>query len=286
MGLYDRDYASGHEPGFHVQAPKTITTQLVLITACAYGLQLFVEPFSGWFSLDSGWFKHPWTFYRLLSYGFLHDVNGVEHILFNMLMLWMFGREIELRYGRREYLLFYLWAIVFAGLFWSISEFSMGRPALMVGASGGISGLFVLYALNFPRRQVLFMFIIPMPMWVAALIIVGIDINGAIQRTSAIACTAHLAGAVAGLYYYKFGFSPFVWIANRFSGVKLPRRSKLRLHEPTTDSDSKGGSEIDDRVDEILQKIQEHGKDSLTRRERRILEKASQAYQRKRPWGK
>ena len=280
MGLYDRDYARGSEPGFHVQAPRTITTQLVLITACAYGLQLFVESFSSWFLLNSDWYLQPWGFYRLLSYGFLHDVRGLEHILFNMIMLWMFGREIELRYGRREFLLFYLWAIVFAGLFWSLSESSMGRVAPVVGASGGISGLFVLYALNFPHRKVLFMFIIPMPMWVAALIIVGMDINGAIHREDHfVACTAHLAGAVAGLYYYKFGFSPFVWIANRFSGVKLPRKPKLQLHEPTTD----GGSKIDDRVDEILQKIQEHGKDSLTWRERRILEKASQEYQRKRP---
>lgn len=279
MGIYDRDYARGSELGFHVQAPKTITTQLVLITVCVYGLQLTVESFSSWFSLNSDWYQQPWGLYRLLSYGFLHSEKDVQHILFNMIMLWMFGREIELRYGRREYLLFYLWAIVFAGLFWSLSESSMGRPSSMIGASGGISGLFVLYALNFPHRKVLFMFIIPMPMWVAALIIIGFDVNGAIQRTSPIAFTAHLAGAVAGLYYYKFGFSPFVWIANRFSGVKLPRKSNLRLHEPTTDDSSK----MDGRVDEILQKIQEHGKDSLTWRERRILEKASQEYQRKRP---
>ena len=279
MGLYDRDYAYDSQPGIHLQRPKTITTQLVLITVCVYGLQLFVQPFTSWFRLDSDWYLQPWNCYRLLSYGFLHDVHGIEHILFNMIMLWMFGREIEHRYGRREYLLFYLWAIVFAGLFWSISESSMGRYAQVVGASGGISGLFVLYALNFPRRQVLFMFIIPMPMWVAALIIVGMDINGAIQRTGVVACTAHLAGAVAGLYFYKFGLSPFAWLANRFSGTKLTRKPKLRLHEPT----SEGGSEIDDRVDEILKKIQEHGKDSLTWRERRILEKASQEYQRKRP---
>jgi len=279
MGLYDRDYANDHEPGFHVQAPKTITTQLVLITAGVYGLQLFVQQFDSWFVLDSNWFRRPWNFYRLLSYGFLHDVKGVEHILFNMVMLWMFGREIEHRYGRREYLLFYLWAIVFAGLFWSISESSMGRTAYLVGASGGISGLFVLYALNFPHRQVLFMFIIPMPMWVAALIIVGIDINGAIHRTGVVACTAHLAGAVAGLYYYKFGVSPFAWIANRLSGISLRKQPKLRIHAPTDG----GGTEFDDRVDEILKKIQEQGQDSLTWRERRILEKASQEYQRKRP---
>jgi len=285
MGLYDRDYASGHEPGFHVQAPKTITTQLVLITAGIYVLQLLIPKFTSWFWATSNWYEQPWQFYRLITYGFLHSYRGfsqdfmvIQHLAFNMLMLWMFGRELEVRYGRREYLLFYLWAIFFAGLFWSISESSMGRQANLVGASGGIAGLFALFALNYPRRQVLFMFIIPMRMWVAALIMLGIDINGAIQRTGVIACTAHLAGAVAGLYYYKFGFSPFLWIANRFSGVKLPGKPRLKLHEPTD-----GGSEIDDRVDEILKKIQEHGKDSLTWRERRTLEKASQEYQRKRP---
>jgi membrane associated rhomboid family serine protease len=277
MGLYDRDYASDGEPGFHVQPPRTITTQLVLITVCVYGLQLFVQQFDSWFALDSYWFQKPWTCYRLLSYGFLHDIKGIEHILFNMVMLWMFGREIEFKYGRREYLLFYLWAVVFAGLFWSISESSMGRPAYLVGASGGISALFVLFALNFPRRQVLFMFLIPMPMWVAASIFVGMDIYGAIHRNGVIACTAHLAGAVAGLYYYKFGFSPFAWIANRFSGVTLRRKPSLKIHAPAEGS----GTEFDDRVDEILKKIQEEGQDSLTWRERRILEKASQEYQRK-----
>jgi membrane associated rhomboid family serine protease len=277
MGLYDRDYAQDNEPGFHIQAPKTVTTQLVLITVVVYGMQLFIERFDSWFALDSFWYQKPWNFYRLLSYGFLHDIKGIEHILFNMIMLWMFGREIEQRYGRREYLLFYLWAIVFAGLFWSISESTMGRPAYLVGASGGISALFVLFALNFPHRQVLFMFLIPMPMWVAALIIVGIDAYGAVQRTGVIACTAHLAGAVAGLYYYKFNFSPFAWIANRFSGVSLRTKPKLRIHEPT-----QAGAEFDERVDEILKKIQEHGQDSLTWSERRFLKKASQDYQRKR----
>ena len=154
----------------------------------------------------------------------------------------------------------------------------MGRPASLIGASGGIAGLFALYALNFPHRQVLLMFILPMPMWVAATIMLGIDIYGAIQRTGVVACTAHLAGAVAGLYYYKFGISPFAWLADRFSGVKLRRKPKLRVHTPAEDDIS----EMDGRVDKILQKIQEQGQDSLTWRERRILEKASQEYQRKR----
>ena len=197
MGYDNRDYAYGAQPGIHLQPPQTVTMKLVLITFGVYVLQVVLgEAFSGRFVLTADWFVEPWRAYTLLSYGFLHDPRGVQHILFNMLMLWMFGRELEAVYGRREYLLFYLWAIFFAGLLWSISEASVGRgQAAMLGASGGISALFVLFALNYPHRQVLFMFIIPMPMWVVALMIVGHDIYGSIYRTSNIAFTAHLAGA-------------------------------------------------------------------------------------------
>ena len=278
MGLYDRDYAYENQPGIHLQAPQTVTTKLVLINVVVYALQLFVENFTSWFELFSNWFETPWTFYTLLSYGFLHDTLGVQHILFNMIMLWMFGREIETIYGRRQYLLFYLWAIVFAGLFWSISEYSMGRPAPMLGASGGISGLFVLFALHYPHRQVLLFFLIPMPMWVVALLFIGHDIYGSIHRTSNIAFTAHLAGAVAGLYFYKFGFSPFAWIADRFSGVQLKRKPNLRLHTPDFDDEL----QEDPREEEILRKINEQGMESLTNSERRYLEKASERYRRKR----
>ncbi len=279
MGYDNRDYAYGAQPGIHLQPPQSVTMKLVLITFVVYGLQLFVQSFSNWFVLTADWFVQPWRFYTLLSYGFLHDEQGVQHILFNMLMLWMFGRELETLYGRREYLLFYLWAIVFAGLFWSISEASVGRgQAAMLGASGGISALFVLFALNYPHRQVLFMFVIPMPMWVVALMFVGHDIYGSIYRTSNIAFTAHLAGAVAGLYYYKFGFSPFAWIANRFSGVRPKRGPSLRLHTPTAED----GPNEDDRENEILKKIHEQGQESLTRSERKYLEKNSEKYRRKR----
>jgi membrane associated rhomboid family serine protease len=283
MGLYDRDYASGHEPGFHFQAPKTITTQLVLITAVAYGLQLIVNGFTNWFSLNDNWYRQPWEFYRLLTYGFLHDPRDFKHILVNMFIFWMFGRELEQKYGRREFTLLYLWAITFAGLVWSMSEATYAGNASLMGASGGVAGIVALYALCFPHRKVLLFFLIPMPMWLAATIGLLWDLKIAMTRSGNIAGIAHLAGALCGLYYYKFGFSPFLWIANRFSGVKLPRKSKLRLHNPSSSYKTKADSEIDEIVDEILKKIKEQGQDSLTRRERRILEKASQKYQRKRP---
>ncbi|MEM9658662.1 MAG: rhomboid family intramembrane serine protease, partial [Planctomycetota bacterium] len=183
MGIYDREYARGSEPGFHLQAPQTATTQLVILTFGVYVLQLLFSPYvTNALALRSDWFVRPWQFYQLLTYGFLHSEKDVVHILVNMVVLWMFGREIEYKYGRRQFVAFYLTAIVFAGVAWSLIEAAYGygadEPPRMVGASGGISGVVALFALNFPHRQVLLMFVIPMPMWVAAVIALLLDAHG------------------------------------------------------------------------------------------------------------
>ena len=291
MGLYDRDYGRddeygsygggyGRAPGIHLNGPLTLTTKLVLINVVVYLLQLSFAGFTEQFLLMSDWFQQPWQAYRLLTYGFLHDTESINHILMNMFVLWMFGRQLERKYGQREFLWFYLTAIVMAGLGWSICETLDGRAAAScVGASGGISAAFALFALNYPHAKVLFLFIIPMPMWIAALIIIMIDINTSMDRNGTIAATAHLSGALYGLYYYKFGWNPGRWLADLCSGVAPRNKPKLRVHTPNEDDDDTG---TDDIVDEILKKIQAQGQDSLTRRERRILEKASEEYQRKR----
>ena len=55
--------------------------------------------------------------FQLLTYGFLHDVWQIQHIIFNMLALWFFGRSVEYRYGKREYLAFFLVSVVVAGAY-------------------------------------------------------------------------------------------------------------------------------------------------------------------------
>ena len=278
MGLYDRDYATDYrEPGIHLQAPQSMTIKLVLITVGAYLGQVFYPALTDFLCLPSFWYREPWQFYRLLTYGFQHDTRGIEHIFFNMLVLWVFGREVEWKYGQREYLSFYLTAIVIAGLVWSVGEQAAGGVSVMVGASGAISGLAALYALNFPHRQVLFMFFIPMPMWVAGLIMVGMDAYGAVSRTSNIACSAHLAGAMFGLIYYRTGWSAARFVGRFLGKLPKPNRPKLRVHEPEEVEDA-----TDSKVDLILKKIQEQGQDSLTWKERRTLEQASREYQNRR----
>ena len=146
--------------------------------------------------LYSHWYDRPWNAYRLLTYGFLHDPNSLWHIAFNMYALWSFGNQVERVYGSTKFLWMFLTAIVFAGLVWSLSEASMGRmQGIVLGASGGVVAVVVLFALNFPHAKgMIFPLPIPIPMWVLAVGLVLMDLQGAVSRQGNIAFTAHLGG--------------------------------------------------------------------------------------------
>ena len=288
MGIYDRDYERsggyGHSPGYHVNRPQTVTTKLIIVTAAAYVAQLLfdlqVTPFC---SLGAHWYEAPWQAYQLLTYGFLHSTSDLWHILLNMYGLWLFGRDVEAKYGAREFLVFYLVAIVVAGLVWTVCDASVGQNAFLLGASGGVAAVLVLFALNFPHRTMLFMFLFPMPMWTLAVLIVGMDAMGAMSRSGSVAYTAHLGGAAFAMAYYRFGWRLGGWLPaqGKWKLPRIGRRPKLRVLDPTAIDDDEADS-TDSEVDDILRKIREHGQDSLTRRERRILEQASREYQKRR----
>ena len=283
MGFYDRDYQRGgyedREPGFHLGGPTTLTTKLVIFTFGVYLAQLLTNQ---WLinvgSLRADWWQRPWLAYQLLTYGFLHAQNDLKHIAFNMLGLWIFGRDVEARYGAREFLIFYLVALVVSGLAWTLAEIPSDRMGVVIGASGGVSAVLILFAMNFPHRTAMFMFLFPMPMWVAAVIFVVIDLIGAIGRFGTTAFTAHLGGAAFGYLYYRNRWRLERFLPTQISLPRLRRRPKLRVLAPEADEDPS----TEKLVDEILKKIQDHGKDSLTRQERKILEQASREYQRRR----
>jgi membrane associated rhomboid family serine protease len=296
MGIYDRDYGrsnySGRQLGLNLGGPSTLTTKLVIVMFAVFIIQIITKPNQPIAPGDEGWFtslfslypnvlREPWHLFQLLTYGFLHDPSDLRHIVYNMIGLWFFGREVEYRYGRGEYLAFFLTAILVAGFVWVLGEFVANHHIVdfppMLGASGGVTAVLILFALNFPHQTVLFMFFIPMPMWVLALIIVGADAMGAINRSGNVAFTAHLGGAIFAFLYYQMH-----WRLERFlpSGAwlqNLKPKPKLRVLDPDSSEES-----TEAQVDAILQKIQEHGRDSLTRKERRILEEASQKYQKRR----
>jgi len=154
----------------------TPAVKLLLIANFAvYIFEALLYHFSGvpaymellkWFGLVPALFFYVW---QPFTYLFLHDVGSIWHILTNMFMLWMFGRELELVWGRNRFLRYYFLTGVGAGLInvvvkLSPALFGLGVPKSAyiptIGASGAIFGILVACAILFPDRRV---YIIPFP---------------------------------------------------------------------------------------------------------------------------
>jgi membrane associated rhomboid family serine protease len=155
---------------------------------------------------------HPWMWWQLLTYGFVHQPDTIMHILFNMLAFYFLGKDVEEWYGTREFLRFYLVSIVFSGFVWAVTTRIVdGVSGPAIGASGGVTAVIVLYALLFPRRQLLFMFL-PMPAWLVGALVIAFDILGTFGRPvnlmagdfQHVAYVAHLGGAAFAFAYFYF----------------------------------------------------------------------------------
>jgi membrane associated rhomboid family serine protease len=292
MGIYDRDYererSYDDSPGFRIGGERSLTTNLVIVIGIVYVVQLLTglgPREDGWFtdlfSLHADLPRKPWMAFQLVTYGFLHSYD-FKHILFNCFGLWMFGRSVEGPYGKREYLSFFLAAVMFAGAAWLVCELAVTRQlspnVQMLGASGGIAAVLILFCLNFPRQQVFIWGVLPMKAWVFALVFIGLDLFGATSREGNVAYTAHLGGALFAVIYYKAGLRLSDWLPGGWKLPKLRRRPPLRVHDPADDVEDAS----DDVVDDILRKIRERGQESLTAQERRILQEASREYQKRR----
>jgi membrane associated rhomboid family serine protease len=136
-------------------------------------------------------------FWQIITYSFLH--GGYTHLLFNMLALWMFGMEIERYVGPRRVLICYFASVVTAALSQLFIPILFGAaPAPTIGASGGVFGLLLAYAVMFPRRKVIPLIPpIPMPAWLFATLYAGIELFLGVTGTqSGVAHFAHLGGMV------------------------------------------------------------------------------------------
>ncbi len=137
---------------------------------------------------------HVW---QIITYAFLH--GNITHIAFNMLGLWMFGAEIERYVGPRRLLACYFASVVTAALSQLIVPSLLGAPpGPTIGASGGVFGLLLAYALMFPNRKVVPLIPpIPMPAWLFATLYAGIELFlGVTGSLSGVAHFAHLGGMI------------------------------------------------------------------------------------------
>ena len=138
--------------------------------------------------------------YQIATHMFTHSPTLFVHILFNMFGLWMFGKELENRWGPQRFLFFYLTCGVGAALFHLAVEYFTGGYSAAVGASGAVMGVLAAFAYLFPNTEMFIMFI-PFPVkakW-AVTGLIAIDLfSGVAGRGDNVAHFAHLGGAITG----------------------------------------------------------------------------------------
>jgi membrane associated rhomboid family serine protease len=140
-----------------------------------------------------------------VTYMFLHD--GIGHILFNMLALWMFGVELERMWGTRFFLKYYAICGVGAAATTLIASAIPGFHQLYatttIGASGAIYGVLLAYGLYFPNRPIYIYAIFPVPAKWLVIITGAISLLMSLGGGGGVAHTAHLGGLVVGYLYLK-----------------------------------------------------------------------------------
>ena len=145
-----------------------------------------------------------WT---LVTYGFLHDLNGVQHILFNMLALYFFGPMLERSWGTRVFLRFFLIAIVGGGLLQMAATFVSGHDNGTVGASAGLMALLAAFCWRMPDAKVLLFFVIPVDARYLLPIVLGIDLITWLTGGD-VAFFAHLGGVITAWILLNNLFRP------------------------------------------------------------------------------
>ncbi len=291
MGIYDRDYYRGDaQPGLQLRMPQTAVVSIILINVGVWLIDAFVPQLGLAERLalrgDALW--KPWLWWQMVTYGFAHAAEP-NHVLFNMLGLFILGRDIEWTYGKREFVRLYLALLLAGGLTWSVAMAARvflfheipaadAHRFIALGASGAVAGIVVLFALHFPRRTLLLFFLFPVPAWVLGVLLVVFDVMGALGHGAEnVAYVVHLAGAGFAFMYVRFG-----WRFGRLgeglaNSLRRIRQPKLRVRRPEDES----ADELSQEVDRILEKISREGEASLSRRERNTLRNASQQYQRR-----
>jgi membrane associated rhomboid family serine protease len=310
MGIYDRDYYRESSYGRFGIRMRSVVFALIGANVALWLLQVIL------YGLENKsvirWLAcHPEDVYgrgwvwQLLTANFLHAETAPFHILGNMLLLFICGRELETVYGPWRFLAFYLTSgtlAIAAEAGWTLAlPRNEPEPAFVIlGASGAVMGVVVLFTLLYPRRVVLLFGIVPTPIWLLCLIYVLSDVSGMLNPSSNVAHFAHLVGGGAGVL---FRFVDLRWsaISRRFGrwrrrrppstlqavgarGAAEDGRAKVLAFPlggeaaSSPQRPSKSRDPVSARIDELLDKIHRHGKASLSEEELDYLKENSQHY--------
>jgi membrane associated rhomboid family serine protease len=295
MGIYDRDYVRRDGPSFlgSLSEHGAVCKWLIILTVGIFVIQLFTDPPGG----GPGWVTEGLQLqaepvlhgqvWRLLTYAFVHHTGTLWTILFNMLFLWWFGRDLEDLYGSREFLTFYLASILLGGLAFLFTSLASGMPQMPVpylGAAPPVAAVLVLCAVHYPRRIIYLFFFLPVPIWLLAIFEVASDAFVYIGSGA-----RGMAAAYASVFAFIYGKRHWRlsdWWPDVGSWRRRLARPRLRVYreeEPArVPAVSLDDDHLESRIDAILEKISRIGKENLTEEERQLLLRASEVFRRRR----
>jgi len=296
MGISDREYYRNETSGsgwLSGVAPACKT--IILINVVVYLLTNSSQgpsPAAEFLEASSSAIFRQGHVWQLLTATFLHA--SFRHILWNMLFLWFVGREMESFYGTLNFVALYISAAVISTLGWALLDYFSNRHQIMLGASGAVMAVVVLYALYYPHRELLLFFVLPVQMWLIVGLYLAHDawelMSGAVSAT---AVASHLTGAAYGYLYKRYDLRWTRLVSGRVGRPRLrvimpePREKPSARQTGATWSPNQAASpkpagtavfpeeQLDARLDEVLAKIAREGRSGLTEEENRVLLEAS-----------
>lgn len=204
-------------------------------------------------------------------------------LLFNALTLWMFGSELEQRWGRSVFLRFYVYCSLGASFaFLALAAvFPLMQNDIFTTSTGVNLGLLIAYAIYWPDRQVWFFFLFPLRMKFVAMITGLIAVFYAVSAAPfVLAAAGHLGGLITGGLILLFSGGeparldrPFLRLTETLRN--LGRRDKKTASQPAGSSPSAAVVNLEIKIDAILDKISRDGMKSLTADEKKFLRDAS-----------
>jgi membrane associated rhomboid family serine protease len=254
------------------QRPRIVLLGLIGANVAVFAAQLFLDAYQPGFVREYlGLSDHGlrdaygWQF---VSAALLHD--GPWHLIGNMLILYLLGRDVESIVGQGQFLFLYLAGAVGGELG---HLFLMPTTSVLLAASGGVAAVLVAYATILPELALTSTTFFGVPVRLKAKHLgygaFAISIMGIVlDRSATVAHSAFLGGCVAGcLYAHLLGFGR-PSILQRALHQRRAEAERYRTMSPE--------QFIAEEVDPLLDKISREGIASLTRGERRLLAKAGE----------
>ncbi|WP_299060005.1 rhomboid family intramembrane serine protease [uncultured Polaribacter sp.] len=263
-----------------------IIEKLIYINIGVFLFTLILKVFSGlykskqnfvfeWFSLDNNlniFISRPWS---IISYGFLHA--DFIHLLFNMITLYFIGNLFVEYFTQKQALSFYILGTLFGGLFFILSQnyFPLfdGDSSRLVGASAGVSAIFIGIVTYMPNYQIKIPLLGFLKLWHLAVIWLAFDFIGLIGNNAG-GSFSHLGGSLLGFLYVRQASNRQINFSEMFSSIFQKKEKKLKTvynSNKTKNTKSKPNNLNQKQIDQILDKISKSGYDTLTKQEKEFL---------------